>query len=245
MLCRSMSSPIWIHLLGFLFMASGIMSAPPKRPIAVPFERNYVLTWCYNKGFEIELYLDKYTGTGFQSKGSYLFRHFNMQIKLVPGDYAGTILSSQILEHDEIDFKFLGNRTSQPYILQTNVFTGGKDDREQKIYLWFDPTKAYHSYSMLWNSYQIALSVELPNLSHLPLKELRLLLNENQEVGDDAVSQEILGVLEKVFKVVVERNNMEEETKRLECKRKENNKVRRSRESASTGPNSRPLKWAR
>jgi hypothetical protein len=31
------------------------------------------------------------------------------------------------------------------HILQKNVFTGGKGDREQRIYLCFDPTKAHHS----------------------------------------------------------------------------------------------------
>lgn len=31
------------------------------------------------------------TGTGFQSKGFYLFGHFSMHIKLVPGDSAGTV----------------------------------------------------------------------------------------------------------------------------------------------------------
>lgn len=125
-------------------------------------------------------------GTGFQSKGSYLFGHFSMHIKMVAGDSAGTVtafyvsevitqlfgtssfkfllkvvsffflqLSSQNSEHDEIDFEFLGNRTGQPYILQTNVFTGGSGNREQRINLWFDPSKDYHSYSVLWNMYQI------------------------------------------------------------------------------------------
>ena len=39
-------------------------------------------------------------------------------------------LSSQNSEHDELDFEFLGNRTGQPYILRTNVFSGGKGDME-------------------------------------------------------------------------------------------------------------------
>ncbi|GKC22659.1 probable xyloglucan endotransglucosylase/hydrolase protein B [Tanacetum coccineum] len=149
----------------FALSSNVVLGAAPKKAVAVPFGRNYVPTWAFdhikyfNGGNEIQLLLDKYTGTGFQSKGSYLFGHFSMQIKMVAGDSAGTVtafyLSSQNSEHDEIDFEFLGNRTGQPYILQTNVFTGGKGDREQRIYLWFDPTKAYHSYSVLWNMYQI------------------------------------------------------------------------------------------
>jgi hypothetical protein len=30
-------------------------------------------------------------GAGFESKGTYLFGHFSMQIKLVPGDSSGTV----------------------------------------------------------------------------------------------------------------------------------------------------------
>uniref|UniRef100_A0A0D9XSQ8 Xyloglucan endotransglucosylase/hydrolase n=1 Tax=Leersia perrieri TaxID=77586 RepID=A0A0D9XSQ8_9ORYZ len=145
-------------------------AAPPRKPIDVPFSKNYVPTWAEDHihyvdgGREVQLYLDKSTGTGFQTRGSYLFGHFSMHMKLVAGDSAGTVtafyLSSQNSEHDEIDFEFLGNRTGEPYILQTNVFSGGKGDREQRIYLWFDPTKDYHSYSVLWNLYMIAFFVD-------------------------------------------------------------------------------------
>uniref|UniRef100_A0ACD5X907 Uncharacterized protein n=1 Tax=Avena sativa TaxID=4498 RepID=A0ACD5X907_AVESA len=175
----------------------GAAATPPHKPVDVQFEKNYVPTWAedhihyLNGGWEVQLSLDKSTGTGFHTRGSYLFGHFSMQIKLVGGDSAGTVtafyvridhilsltqlhscailvplydlrsldglqLSSQNSEHDEIDFEFLGNRTGEPYILQTNVFSGGKGDREQRIYLWFDPTKDYHSYSVLWNLYMIA-----------------------------------------------------------------------------------------
>ena len=42
----------------------------------------------------------------------------------------------------------------------TNIFTGRKLEREQRIYLWFGPTKAFHSYSVLWNIYLIVFLVD-------------------------------------------------------------------------------------
>lgn len=150
----------------FGFVKGGV----PRKPVDVPFDKNYKTTWGLdhmkfsNGGSSLDLVLDKNSGAGFESKDSYLFGHFSMKMKMVGGDSAGVVtafyLSSQNSEHDEIDFEFLGNRTGQPYIVQTNVFTGGKGDREQRHYLWFDPTKDFHSYSVLWNLYQIVFFVD-------------------------------------------------------------------------------------
>jgi hypothetical protein len=63
-----MASHLWILCLSFLFLASGAMSATPRKAIDVPFGRNYVPTWAfdhikyYNGGSEIQLTLDKSTG---------------------------------------------------------------------------------------------------------------------------------------------------------------------------------------
>lgn len=161
-----------LYLIGTILLYLSILAigAQPRKPVDVPFQRNYVPSWSadhikYIKGgSSVDLVLDKISGTGFQSKNSYLFGHFSMRMKLVGGDSAGVVtafyLSSQTNEHDEIDFEFLGNRTGQPYILQTNVFTGGKGDREQRIYLWYDPTKGFHDYGIIWNMDMLAFFVD-------------------------------------------------------------------------------------
>lgn len=62
--------------------------------------------------------------------------------------------------HDEVDIEFLGTTFGKPYTLQTNVYIRGSGDgkiigREMKFHLWFDPTKNFHHYAILWSPHDL------------------------------------------------------------------------------------------
>ncbi|KAF7825795.1 xyloglucan endotransglucosylase/hydrolase protein 2-like [Senna tora] len=136
-------------LLVFLVVAEedGIFASGKSEEEEVVFDKNYKVIWgedhavSLNQGKEIQLSMDKSSGSGFGSKMSYGSGFFHLRIKVPDRDSAGVVtayyLTSQGSRHDELDFEFLGNREGKPYTLQTNVFADGKGNREQRLYLWF------------------------------------------------------------------------------------------------------------
>ncbi|OMP09702.1 Glycoside hydrolase, family 16 [Corchorus olitorius] len=164
-------------LLIIFLVVQGLMVAS-----AGNFYQDVDITWgdgrgkILNNGQLVTLSLDKASGSGFQSKNEYLYGKIDMQLKLVPGNSAGTVtayyLKSQGSSWDEIDFEFLGNLSGDPYIVHTNVYTKGKGDREQQFYLCFyvdgrpirefknlegagvpyPKTQPMRMYSSLWNA---------------------------------------------------------------------------------------------
>ncbi|KAH6555582.1 hypothetical protein KP509_1Z243000 [Ceratopteris richardii] len=155
--------------ISMVFMTHAFCAAQAQR-----FNQSFFVGWApqntllLNGGRTINLKLDNNSGSGFQSKNSYLHGYWSMSIKLPVGYSAGVVVAYYLsslrtattTDWDEVDFEFLGNVTGQPWILQTNIFTSGQGGREERIFLWFDPTKAYHTYSVLWNDHQIVWYVD-------------------------------------------------------------------------------------
>ncbi|KAF2295672.1 hypothetical protein GH714_033542 [Hevea brasiliensis] len=116
--------------------------------------RDFKVTWSESHirqidgGRAIQLVLDQSSGCGFASKMQYLFGRVSMRIKLIPGDSAGTVTAFYMNSdtdniRDELDFEFLGNRTGQPYTVQTNIYAHGKGDESKELTCDDVPIRVY------------------------------------------------------------------------------------------------------
>jgi xyloglucan:xyloglucosyl transferase len=122
-----------------------------------------------NNGSTADLILDKSSGSGLVSKNKYYYGFFSAAIKLPPGFTSGVVIAFYLSNadvyphnHDEIDFELLGHEKRREWVLQTNVYGNGsvKTGREEKFYLWFDPTMQFHQYSILWNNHHTVFLVD-------------------------------------------------------------------------------------
>ncbi|BBN00818.1 xyloglucan:xyloglucosyl transferase [Marchantia polymorpha subsp. ruderalis] len=113
---------------------------------------------------EVQMQLVPTGGASIASYNSYLYGHFSARLKLVANESSGVVTALYLTSYgpnwDEIDFEFLGNETGQPYVLHTNLFVNGNGSREQRIFLWFDPTLDFHTYAVVWNHEQILWLVD-------------------------------------------------------------------------------------
>ncbi|KAG2680370.1 hypothetical protein I3760_11G096700 [Carya illinoinensis] len=140
-------------------------------------------------GKGVRLLLDRFTGSGFISSKLYKHGFFSANIKL-PSDYTAGICvafytsNGDVFEksHDELDFEFLGNLQGKPWRFQTNLYGNGSTNRgrEERYRLWFDPTKEFHRYSILWTAKNIIFYID-----EVPIREVV----RNDAMGGDYPSK--------------------------------------------------------
>ncbi|XP_047308942.1 probable xyloglucan endotransglucosylase/hydrolase protein 33 [Impatiens glandulifera] len=128
-----------------------------------------------NNGSNVDLVLDKKSGAGLVSRNKYNYGFFSAAMKLPSGFTSGIVIAFYLSnsdvfphDHDEIDIELLGHEKRREWVLQTNIYGNGSvhTGREEKLYLWFDPTTDFHEYSILWNNHHIVFLVD-----NVPVRE--------------------------------------------------------------------------
>ncbi|XP_050226516.1 probable xyloglucan endotransglucosylase/hydrolase protein 32 [Mercurialis annua] len=189
-----MASLLNLPLLLILMISSTSIAQNPPSPGYYPSSR--INSIGFGQGFRnlwgpqhqrldqdtLTIWLDSSSGSGYKSLQRYRSGYFGASIKLQPGYTAGVITSLYLSNnedypgnHDEIDIEFLGTTEDKPYILQTNVYIRGSGDgriigREKKFHLWFDPTKDFHKYAILWTTSEIIFFVDDIPIRRYPRK---------------------------------------------------------------------------
>ncbi|KAL4585894.1 hypothetical protein LXL04_010521 [Taraxacum kok-saghyz] len=172
---------ICISLLLLLHPLAGVATTP--LPHIVSFQKGFTQLFGGDSNLlrsdddnTVHLHLNQYTGAGFRSSDLYNHGLFSARIKL-PSEYTAGIVvafytsNGDVFEktHDELDFEFLGNIKGKPWRFQTNLYGNGSTSRgrEERYTLWFDPSKAYHRYSIFWTSSKIIFYID-----DVPIREI-------------------------------------------------------------------------
>ncbi|KAI7739791.1 hypothetical protein M8C21_025513 [Ambrosia artemisiifolia] len=122
----------------------------------------------------VRLLLNRQSGCGIISTDYYNYGFFSAKIKLpmekTPGIVVAFYTSNVDMfpkTHDELDVEFLGN--ARGWTFQTNVYGNGSTTRgrEERYRLWFDPSKEFHRYSILWTRNKIIFYVD-----EIPIREV-------------------------------------------------------------------------
>lgn len=80
-----------------LFIISAVLLSFVSAAVCGTFNQDFDFNWgdgrgkILNNGKLLTLSLDKTSGSGFRSKKQYMFGKIDMQMKLVPGNSAGTV----------------------------------------------------------------------------------------------------------------------------------------------------------
>ncbi|XP_073131271.1 xyloglucan endotransglucosylase/hydrolase protein 3-like [Henckelia pumila] len=123
--------------------------------------------WVNPQGTEVQLKMDKNSGgAGFKSKLDFGSGLFHIKLKTPDKKTKGIVTSFYLTSnpddgtpqgnHFELDFEFWGVDRR----VQTNIFLNDGGRREQRFHLWFDPSKDFHMYQIIWNSHQIVFMVD-------------------------------------------------------------------------------------
>ncbi|XP_023738911.1 probable xyloglucan endotransglucosylase/hydrolase protein 30 [Lactuca sativa] len=186
------------HLLLFILCVNHISSGYNPINMAMAFDLN---TITFDQGYatlfsdfnidrsdddqSVRLILNRQSGSGIISTDYYNYGFFSAKIKLPTRYTAGIVVAFYTSNvdmftktHDELDLEFLGNVRGKPWRFQTNIYGNGSTTRgrEERYRLWFDPSKEFHRYSILWARNKIIFYVD-----EIPIREV---LRDDNMGGD-------------------------------------------------------------
>ncbi|CAN4076309.1 unnamed protein product [Withania somnifera] len=176
-----------------LFSDFNIQTSPDDRSFRLLLNRFSGKSINYFKNILLYLFVCKFilyiAGSGVISTEYYNYGFFSASIKL-PGVYTAGIVvafyTSNVdtfeKNHDELDIEFLGNVNGQPWRFQTNLYGNGSVSRgrEERYRMWFDPSKQFHQYSILWTPKNIIFYID-----ETPIREV----NRHPAMGGDFPSK--------------------------------------------------------